>query len=380
MVSKVLLKFAGIFLLALLPVLAEAQPFLDGCFNSPAVGPSFAGTANLSNSDSDLLRWTGSNWTGYWPMANVTLAPPGATVGMRAIWSGDAVVWTTGGEGFGLRLASPTVSGTTYSFAFYRVSHGFGQDGTFAPALYTNTGGTFGTSYGNIPSVGTTWSNTNISFTATVSGHTFVYFHNTSGSGMFLGCTTTVLPMSFSGLQAYPADAAINLEWQVSDETNYSWHVVERATDGVTFEEVGRIASVKAGSEGHRYEFRDADPALAPAVMHQYRIRSVDQDGLEAFSPIVEAKLAAPSSFSVQVAPNPVTSGKEAWISFYSQEAGISEWQITDIQGRLILQGQFSADAGKNQFAVPTERLNSGCYHIRLRMGSMSGAARIVVN
>lgn len=379
MVSKALRTFTGICLLYCLPLLAFSQPFVDACFNSPAVGPSFAGTASITNSDSDLLRWTGSNWTGYWALANVTLTPPGATVGMRAIWSGDGTVWTTGGEGFGLRLSTPTVSGTTYTFAFHRVSHGYGQDGSFAPALYTNTGGTYGTLYGNIPSVGTTWTNSNISFTATVSGHTFVYFHNTSGSGMFLGCTTAILPMAFSGLRAYPADAAIDLEWQVQDETNYVWHVVERATDGKTFDEVGRVPSVKAGPEGHRYVFRDADPALAPAVGYQYRIRSLDQDGLETFSPVVEAKLAATSSFFVEVAPNPVVSGNAVGISYFAEENGVGEWQVTDVQGRLIFRGIVDAESGKNQFEVPTDRLSPGCYQIRLRMGQKAGNARIVV-
>lgn len=358
-----------------------SQPFIDACFTSPAVGTSFASTANVTNRDSDLLRWTGSNWTGYWPMANITIPPPGSVVNTRAIWSGDGTVWTTGGEGFGLRLTSPIVTGTTYTFAFQRVSHGFGQNGTHAPVLYTNTGGSFGTSYGAIPGVGTAWTTTNISFTATAgsSGHTFVYFHNSVGSGMFLGCTTTILPMAFSGLQAFPLGKAVHLEWQVQDEANYAWHVVERATDGFTFEEVGRIPSAHAVGIPHPYHHVDEEAGSAGSPLLYYRIRSIDQEGLEAMSPIIATQLGTPQAFHVKLAPNPVIQGLDVVAHYYAEDATVARYTLMDLQGRIHAQGECSTRAGHNETSLPTATLATGVYWLKLQAGSRTAVSRFVV-
>lgn len=359
----------------------SAQPFIDACFTSPAVGTSFAGTTNVSNRDSDLLRWTGSAWTGGWPGANITLPPPGSIVNTRAIWSGDGTVWTTGGEGFGLRLTAAIVSNTTYTFAFRRVSHGTGQNGNFAPVLYTNTGGSFGTSYGAITGVGTSWTTTNISFTASAasSGHTFVYFHNNVGSGMFLGCTTTILPMAFSDLQAFPVGQDVHLQWKIQDESNYVAHAIERSANGFDFEEIGREASVHAGPEGHLYTHADLTP-ISPEKSLFYRIRSYDQEGLEALSPVVEVAMGTASTFKVQVNPTLTLSGQNAVATFFAEENQSATFQICDLQGRSLQAGTAQVVAGRNEMQMPTADLAAGIYTLSLRCGSKVGTARFIVD
>jgi hypothetical protein len=356
----------------------KAQPFVDGCFASPAVGTSFASTTSVTNRDSDLLRWTGAAWTGGWPGANITLAPPGAVVNTRAIWSGDGTVWTTGGEGFGLRLLTPIVTGTTYTFAFRRVSHGTGQNGNFAPILYTNTGGTFGTSYGAIPGVGTAWTNSNITFTAAggSSGHTFVYFHNSVGSGMFLGCNTPILPMAFSGLQAFPSAERIHLEWYVQDEANYQWHVVERSLNGIDFAEVGRQASMRAGSDGHLYSHADEVQDLPDHHQLYYRIRSIDQDGLEALSPVVETAVANAQSFQAVIAPSPTTHGELAFAHFHADEAGLAKFTVQDLSGRLVSQGEWPCLPGRNTMPLQGANLAQGAYILRIQLGAKAATCR----
>lgn len=360
---------------------AVAQPFLDACFTSPTVGTSFAGTANVSNNNADLLRWTGAAWTGGWGGANITLAPPGAIVNTRAIWSGDGTVWTTGGEGFGLRLTSPIVTGTTYTFAFQRVSHGTGQNGNFRPTLYTNTGGSFGTSYGQIPGVGTAWTNSTISFTATAgsSGHTFVYFHNNVGSGMFLACTAVILPMAFSDLQAFPHGDRIHLQWHIQDETNYQWHAVERSQNGQHFEEVGRVASVGAGEEGHLYQFNDPVRGLPLGDQIYYRIRSIDQEGLEALSPVVEATVVSEAALHLTVKPNPVQQGNFGKAMFYADAEGRATYQILDMAGRVLDESEWIVQGGLNALPLPSEKLVSGMYLLRLQIGAKSAICKWIV-
>ncbi len=370
--------FLAFMFWGLVPQNCLSQPFLDACFTSPAVGTSFASTANVFNRDADLLRWTGAAWTGGWGGANITLPPPGAIVNTRAIWSGDGTVWTTGGEGFGLRLTSPIVTGTTYTFAFQRVSHGTGQNGSFRPTLYTNAGGAFGTSYGQIPSVGTAWTNSTISFTAVggSSGHTFVYFHNSTGSGMFLACTTVILPMAFSNLQALPNGDQIHLSWQVQDEGNYSHHAVERSVNGYDFIEVGSKESVRAGSQGHLYSTKDDVSQLSFGTSLYYRIRSVDQEGLEALSPVVATKVMSRLSFEVTMVPNPQAQGGLATANFHSEAAGIAHYTVQDMQGRLMQQGEWSVAPGLNSIPLDGRQFARGIYLLRVQVGSKTATCK----
>ena len=136
------------------------------------------------------MEWTGTNWVGSWPLANISISPPGNVVGSRAIFVGNGTTWTTGGEGFCLLLNSPLATGQTYSFDFTYVSHGLGSDGNFSPFFYTNNTPTIVGAY-NVESLspaGYTWISNTLTFTATASqsGHTWVAIHTgaTGSSGV----------------------------------------------------------------------------------------------------------------------------------------------------------------------------------------------------
>jgi hypothetical protein len=358
--------WGGLLAFGLLPYAASAQ-FNDPCFTSGTVGTSFAGNANLSNNNADLLSWNGSAWTGGWGGANITLNPA-SPAGTRAIWAGDGTVWTTGGEGFGLRLTAPLVSGVTYTFAFQRVSHGTGQNGNFQPTMYSNTGGSFGTTIGPIPGVGTAWTTSNISFTATAAnnGHTWLYFHNSTGSGMFLGCTV-ILPMAFKDLQAYQEGQRVNLDWNVKDEPDYVWHVVERSVDGHDYQEAGRVPSVKAREEGHDYHYVDGEALSLPGHMRYYRIRSINQEGLETVSPVKSLQLGTQDNFHVQLYPQPAAAGSSVQASFYASLDGQADYVVYDLSGRAMATGNWDVVTGKNEVVLGLGDLVAGTYLLDVR-------------
>jgi len=187
----------------LLSGLAYPQYFVDSCFNTVAAGTSFSGNTNLWAQDADLLQWTGSAWTGGWPGANLTIAPPTNGSGCRAIFCGNSSGWTSGGEVFGIRLLSPLVTGTTYSIPFTYVSHGTASTGSFAPYIYSNNAATYtgAVSVGVLPSVGYSWTTNVFTFTATASmnGHTYLILGTkpTGTSGMFSSyCCDIAAPCS----------------------------------------------------------------------------------------------------------------------------------------------------------------------------------------
>ena len=181
----------------------EAQ-FQDSCLTSIAPGTSFGSSPDLFDLDADLLEWDGSTWVGGWPNANIDLGPPSQATGCRVIWMGSATIWTSGGEGFGVRLIDPLVAGQTYTFPFTYASHGLGSTGAFNFEILSNNATTLdGAAFiTTAPAVGNSWTTNTISFTATASnaGDQWLILHNgiagTSGlmSSFCSSCTVNPMP------------------------------------------------------------------------------------------------------------------------------------------------------------------------------------------
>lgn len=200
-----------LFFLLILFVIAGpvfGQSIIDSCFQSATPGTGFVSSANLANAgDADLLQWNGTSWTGGFSLANITIPPPTNNIGCRAVFIGNGVTWTTGGEFFSIKLSSGLVAGQTYSFPITYVSHGFGSTGSFSPQFSTNSipsalGGA--TVVGFLPAVGFSWTTNTITFTATAAqtGHTWIsLFSTATGSSGLINsfCSTcTNTPCSFS--------------------------------------------------------------------------------------------------------------------------------------------------------------------------------------
>lgn len=76
---------------------------------------------------------------------------------------------------------------------------------------------------------------------------------------------------------------------------------MERASDGVTFDEVSRVAAAGSSARARQYQYLDAS---APAGTSYYRLRQVDLDGTVAYSPVVALSRAqALGSAKLQVYP-----------------------------------------------------------------------------
>ncbi|MDX2249587.1 MAG: gliding motility-associated C-terminal domain-containing protein [Bacteroidia bacterium] len=186
---------------------AWGQALVDSCFSTGTPGTTFANTAALGSIDGDLLSFNGTSWTGGFATANITLPPPNNN-NCRAIWIGSGTLWTTGGEGFALKLTSPLLTGVSYSFSFTYVSHGTGSNGSFAPSFQTNTAPNLAGAFnvGNLPAVGNAWTSNTITFTASAAqnGDDWLVIHTgpTGSSGMFL---------SFCPGCAIPASCSVNL-------------------------------------------------------------------------------------------------------------------------------------------------------------------------
>lgn len=91
------------------------------------------------------------------------------------------------------------------------------------------------------------------------------------------------LPVELVHFEAKPEPSGILLQWQTASETDNEYFEIEHAHDGINFEPIARIAGAGTTLTSRSYAFLHRTPALGA---NYYRLKQVDFDGTQSFSPI----------------------------------------------------------------------------------------------
>ncbi len=109
------------------------------------------------------------------------------------------------------------------------------------------------------------------------------------------------LPVELRRFDATPRSGSVDLEWETETEINASHFLVERSTDGISYESIEYIKTTGGVSTSARYATKDLSPSFG---WNYYRLRMVDLDGSYEYSPVEAVKL--DKDASILVYPNPV--------------------------------------------------------------------------
>lgn len=103
------------------------------------------------------------------------------------------------------------------------------------------------------------------------------------------------LPVTLTTFQGKASETGVALNWATASERNADYFEVQRA-DGLAegFRSLGQVKCAGTSSQKHDYQFADA----AAASRHYYRLRQVDLDGSESFSPVVTVDAALLASLT----------------------------------------------------------------------------------
>lgn len=93
-----------------------------------------------------------------------------------------------------------------------------------------------------------------------------------------------VLPVELMGLHGVPLATGNLIDWITASETGSSRFIVERSPDGLEFGQVGSVNAMGESNVPTAYEFMDP---MAPDGLSYYRLRMVDINDDEAFSPVI---------------------------------------------------------------------------------------------
>ncbi|MDQ8004811.1 MAG: T9SS type A sorting domain-containing protein [Pedobacter sp.] len=111
----------------------------------------------------------------------------------------------------------------------------------------------------------------------------------------------STLPVALTNYTVTNVNHKAVISWSTSTETNNSYFILERSTDGINFIEIAKIASKGNNSE---YTFTDHTPALGS---NYYRLMQFDLDGKNEDLGIKPVTIKSLSATEISVYPNPVT-------------------------------------------------------------------------
>lgn len=97
--------------------------------------------------------------------------------------------------------------------------------------------------------------------------------------------SSIVLPVTFTGISAERKGTEVDILFSTASEVNNDYFTIERSTDGLSFEEAGRIQGAGHSDRLIKYSFTDVAPKSG---INYYRVRQTDYDGAFAHSDVVK--------------------------------------------------------------------------------------------
>lgn len=156
------------------------------------------------------------------------------------------------------------------------------------------------------------------------------------------------LPVKLSAFNGRIVNAqSTQLDWQTSFEQNSDRFEIFRSFDGADFYKIATVASAGNSQVRRDYRFTDQFGATSAPYLY-YRLKQIDLNGKEAFSPIL--RLALASTRKLSLFPNPV--GDQLSLSFEAPVAGQATLLIRNVAGQTLYSRVIAVNRGANTLAL----------------------------
>jgi len=187
-----------------------------------------------------------------------------------------------------------------------------------------------------------------------------------------LGDQTNPLPVKLVAFDAKRQGNNTLITWATADETNNAGFEVQVSTDAKTFRKLSFVNSYSNNSTAYQtYSYTDIE--AGKSGVRYYRLRQVDLDGKQSFSPVkaVSFATAATGAIAINIYPNPSATTDQTTLVVQSPVAGQGKLQVMDLTGRTIISRDIITVAGVTELAVPVgSELSAGIYLVKVTMPS----------
>ncbi len=168
-----------------------------------------------------------------------------------------------------------------------------------------------------------------------------------------------LLPIELTAFHAQCDNNNYLLTWKTATESGVSEFIVERSIDGFNFVTVGKVAAVGNSDTPQSYQFRDN---VIQTGRYYYRLRILEFDGTETFSPLEVAECLKGTFGILDVFPNPTDS--ELSMIFEATNTDVLNLKLTDVLGRTMFEENITPQIGLNTKVMDMTALPAAVYFI----------------
>jgi len=176
-----------------------------------------------------------------------------------------------------------------------------------------------------------------------------------------LGDRTRPLPVSLTAFSATAAGVNANLAWTTASEKNSSGFEVQVSATGTSYRKLAFVASKSPNSQ-QQQNYTYVDTEAGKTGTRYYRLRQIDLDGADSYSPVRTANFSGNALATTTSAyPNPFTSYVDLNIDAATAGTAPVRVQLIDMTGRIVREQLISVENASLRLNS-LDGLNSGLY------------------
>ena len=188
---------------------------------------------------------------------------------------------------------------------------------------------------------------------------------STGFSGFGLANSSPVLAVDLLAFEGIKGHKNVKLRWKTASEKNNDYFIIEKSSDGQSFEAMTKVTSQGISADVLNYETLDNTPSVG---MNYYRLKSVDKAGQVATSKVVS--VAFVEKIKMMVFPNPTTTSKIN-VELTSERDERIDFEVVDIVGKTIHTLNQNVTNGLNTIVFDNLTIAKGIYFIRAKQNNV---------
>lgn len=182
----------------------------------------------------------------------------------------------------------------------------------------------------------------------------------TRNTSEFAPCGFITLPVALVSFKAVLEENLVKLTWITASERNNAYFNIQRSTDGVYFETIGKVLGNDNSNETIIYNYLDRE---GPDGVVYYRLMQVDHDGTPSLSTVI--RINKSGSDEVKIYPNPVENILTLDMSF--SETSDFLFVVTNSIGTIVFTDHGIAPKGFYQTNIDLSSLSPEMYFVTIQ-------------
>ncbi|WP_116545133.1 SGNH/GDSL hydrolase family protein [Pontibacter virosus] len=182
------------------------------------------------------------------------------------------------------------------------------------------------------------------------------------------------LPVELHSFKGIATQSGVQLDWETASELDNAFFEVQRGQSATEFDSIGHVEGAGTTSLTQSYTFQDKK---ADNGVNYYRLRQVDFDGTESYSPVVAVSLMQATTEEMRVYPTRTKSSTPVTVQMLALQP-LEKFNISiyTLEGKLIKEFEAEADNRGNfiQLLNTAELSDGSMYMVR---ASLPGRAFI---